>query len=73
MITQNKTKLQFFLGAALFLSVAVAACNNDGEKKETVKDEPATTTTVPEKRDSSDSMEKMKGAVSPVEETKPPK
>ena len=64
MIKQNKTKLLFALGAILFLSVAVAACNNDGEKKETV-----TTTTVV--RDSTDSMEKIKGSVSPVEETKP--
>lgn len=73
MIKQNKTKLQFVLGAILFLSVAVAACNNDGEKKVTVKDEPVTTTTVTEKRDSTDSMEKIKGGVSPVEEIKPPK
>ena len=72
MMKQNKTKLQFVLGTILFLSVAVAACNNDGEKKETVKDEPAMTTTVPEKRDSTDSMEKIKGGVSPVVETKPP-
>ncbi len=64
MIKQNKTKLPFALGAILFLSVAVTACNNDGEKKETV-----TTTTVV--RDSTDTMEKMKGKVSPVEEIKP--
>lgn len=69
MIKQNKTKMQFVLGAILFLSVAVTACNNDGEKKETVKDEPAVT--APVKRDSTDSMEKMKGAVSPVDENKP--
>ena len=67
MIKQNKTKLQFVLGAILFLSVAVAACNNDGEKKETVKNE-STTTTV--KRDSTDTMIKG-GKVSPVEVTKP--
>jgi hypothetical protein len=66
MIKQNKTKLQFVLGAILFLSVAFAACNNNGEKKE--KDEPVTTT-VP--RDTLDTMEKIKGSVSPVEEVKP--
>ena len=64
MIKQNKTKLLFALGAVLFLSFAVASCNNDGEKKETV-----TTTTVV--RDSTDTMVKEKGGVSPVEETKP--
>lgn len=65
MIKQNKTKLQFALGAILFLSVAVTACNNDGEKKETV----TTTTTV--KDSITDTMLKIKGNVSPVEETKP--
>lgn len=65
MIKQNKTKLQFALGAILFLSVAFAACNNDSEKK---KDETVTTTVV---RDSTDTMEKIKGKVSPVEEVKP--
>lgn len=64
MIRQNKTKLQFALGAILFLSVAVTACNNDGEKKETV-----TTTTVV--KDSTDTMVKIKGKVSPVLETPP--
>lgn len=67
MIKQNKTKLQFVLGAILFLSVAVTACNNDGEKKDTVKKE--TTTVI--KRDSTDSMVKETGGVSPVEVTKP--
>jgi hypothetical protein len=71
MIKQNKTKLQFILGAILFLSVAVTACNNDGEKKETVKDEPVIT--APAVTDSIDTnhMEKMKGGVSPVDEIKP--
>jgi uncharacterized lipoprotein len=67
MIKQNKTKLPFILGAALLLSVA--ACNNSGEKKETVKDEPATTTTptpAPSVKDSTDTMEKIKGGVSPT-------
>jgi hypothetical protein len=77
MIKTNKTNLQFFLGAALFLSFTVAACNNDGEKKDAVKDEPATemktTTPPPATHDSLDTMVKEKGAVSPVEETKPPK
>jgi hypothetical protein len=68
----TRTRLQFIVGAILFLSFAVAACNNDGEKKVTVKDEPVTTTTVTTVvRDSTDSMEKIKGGVSPVEETKP--
>jgi uncharacterized lipoprotein len=68
MIKQNKTKLPFILGAALLLSVA--ACNNNGEKKETVKDEPAnemkTPTPPPSVSDSTDTMEKVKGAVSPT-------
>ena len=71
MIKQNKTKLQFVLGAILFLSVAIAACNN-GDNKETVKDEPATIDT--SKKNATDTpMVKETGGVSPVEETKPPK
>lgn len=75
MITHNKTKLQFLLSTALFLSVTAISCNN-GENKETVKDEPATeikTTPPPAPAtvDSVDSMEKTKGNVSPVEVTKP--
>jgi hypothetical protein len=71
MIKITKPKLQFIVGAFLFMSFTIAACNT-GEKKETVKDEPAVTTTAPpEVRDSSDTMEKIKGAVSPVEEVKP--
>ena len=62
----NKTKLQFFIGAILFLSFTVAACNNDGEKKETVKDAPATTTTTTVVRDSTDTMVKEKVGVSPT-------
>lgn len=70
MIKQNKTKLQFVLGAILFLSVAVTACNN-GDKKDTVKDGPAVTDSL--KKNVTDSMVKETGGVSPVEETKPPK
>ena len=67
MIKQNKTKLQFIFGAVLFLAVSLAACNNDGEKKETVKDAPAVTTTPPVViKDTIDTMEKMKGGVSPT-------
>jgi hypothetical protein len=62
----NKTKLQFFICAILFLSFTVAACNNDGEKKETVKDAPATTTTTTVVRDSTDTMIKDKTGVSPT-------
>ena len=68
MIKTNKTKLQFFLGAILLLSFTIAACNNEGKK--TVKDEAATetktATTTTEVRDSTDSMVKMKGNVSPT-------
>jgi hypothetical protein len=71
MIKQNKTKLQFVLGTVLFLSVAVAGCNNDGEKKETVKDEPVVTAPVVTDSIDTNHMEKMKGGVSPVDEIKP--
>ena len=71
MIKQNKTKLQFVLGAILFLSVAIAACNN-GDKKETVKDAPVVTDSL--KKNATDTpMVKETGGVSPVEDTKPPK
>ena len=68
MIKTNKTKLQFFLGAILLLSFTIAACNNEGKK--TVKDEAATetktTTTTTMTKDSTDTMIKMKGNVSPT-------
>ena len=72
MIKQNKTKLKIIAGALMFFSFTLVACNNDGEKKETVKDEPAITTTPPTTvKDSTDTMEKIKGGVSPVVETPP--
>ena len=72
---QNKTKLQFILGGILFLTFAVAACNNGDNKdsKAAVKDSPATemkTTTPPPATNDSihkkDSMEVTPGKVSPT-------
>ena len=74
MIRQNKTKLQFILGGALFLSFAVAACNNDGETKEVVKDSITTTIVTPPPVvtiDSNDTMEKMTGKKAPGSDPKP--
>jgi hypothetical protein len=68
---QNRTKLQFILGGILFLTFAIAACNNgdDKDSKAAVKDSPATEmkpTIPPSTVDSGDSMEKIKGKVSPT-------
>lgn len=66
MTKQNKTKLQFILGGILFLTFAVAACNgSDKDTQVVVKDSTVTKikTTV---HDSTDTMEKIKGKVSPT-------
>jgi hypothetical protein len=66
----TRTKLQFIVGAILFSSVAVIGCNN-GEEKAAPATETKTVTTTTVTRDSTDTMEKIKGGVSPVDETKP--
>ena len=73
MIRQNKTKLQFILGGALLLTLAVAACNNGGETKVVTKDSITTTVTPPVViKDSNDTMEKMPGKKAPGSDVKPP-
>lgn len=67
MIKQNKTKLQFILGGILMLALTVGACNGSGESKETATDTTLEikTDTMP-LRDSTDTMEKTPGKVSPT-------
>lgn len=66
MIKQNKTKLQFILGGAVMLTLAVAACNNTTEK------EPEKTIIVtPPVKDTIDTMVKMPGSVAPVTDVPP--
>ena len=73
MIRQNKTKLYFILGTALFLTFAVAACNNDGETKEVVKDSITAPIVTPPVviKDSIDTMEKIPGKKAPGSDPKP--
>ena len=71
MIRQNKTKLQFILGGALMLTMAVTACNNNGENKEVVKDTPVTFTPPTIIKDSTDTMEKMTGKKAPGHDIPP--
>ena len=71
MIKQNKTRLQFMLGGILMLTFAVAGCNNDGEKKEAVKDSVVTLTPPTIVKDSTDTMEAKPGNVAPGTDPKP--
>lgn len=72
MIKQNKTKLQFILGSALFLTLAVAACNNNGETKVVTTDSITTVVTPPVViKDSNDTMEKIPGKKAPGSDIKP--
>jgi hypothetical protein len=71
MIKQNKTKLQFILAATLMLTLSFTACNNDGEKKDAVKDAPVTVTPAPSVKDSTDTMESKTGKVAPGSDVKP--
>jgi uncharacterized lipoprotein len=72
MIKQNRTKLQFLLGAILMLTFA--ACNNSSENKEATKDTMTKTETpppAPAVRDSADTMEVTPGKVAPGNDVKP--
>ena len=72
MIRQNKTKLYFILGTALFLTLAIAACNNDGKTKVVTTDSITKIITPPVViKDSNDSMEKKTGKVAPGHDIPP--
>ena len=68
MIKQNKTKLQFMLGGAVMLTLAVAACNNSTEKE---PEKTVIVTPAPPVKDTIDTMVKMPGSVAPVTDVPP--
>lgn len=75
MIKQNKTKLQFIFGGILVLTFAFASCNGSGDTQVTVKDsvvtESKTVITAPPVKDSTDTMEVIKGEKAPGSDVKP--
>lgn len=68
MIKQNKTKLQFILGGFFLATLAISACNNEGDTKEAAEEPVKTEEPAPVAKDSTDTMEVTPGSVSPTPE-----